>query len=268
MDATDHLKAGDLDGALAALQSEVRKNPGDSKRRIFLFQLLCVLGDWKRAIAQLKLCAELDPSAIPMAQTYREAIICELHREKVFAGEAVPMVMGQPEQWLALLIQAQGHLAEGRVDEAETLRSQAFEAAPETSGEIDGTRFAWIADADMRLGPVLETIINGRYFWVPFAAIRSLSIDTPQDLRDAVWMPAQIKLISEGEMVALIPTRYAGTTAAGSAAEKLARATGWTDAGAGLFTGLGQRLLSTDSIEVALMDTRRIELDPVAAEAG
>ena len=268
MDATDHLKSGDLDGTLQALQSEVRANPGDAKRRIFLFQLLCVLGDWKRAIAQLKLCAELDPAAIPMAQTYREAIICELHREKVFAGEVAPMVLGEPAQWLALLIQAQGHLAQGRVAEAEGLRAQAFEAAPETSGEMDGTRFSWIADADMRLGPVLEAVINGRYFWVPFAAIRSLSLDAPADLRDAVWMPANIRLVSEGEVVGLIPTRYVGTTDHGSAAEKLARATGWTDAGGGLFTGLGQRLLSTDSVEVALMDTRRIEIDPVAVEAG
>lgn len=267
MDATEHLKTGDLDGALQALQTEVRARPGDAKLRVFLFQLLCVLGDWKRAIGQLKLCAELDPAAIPMAQTYREAIICELYREKVFAGEAAPMVMGAPAQWLAMLIEAQGHLANGRIDQAEALRAQAFEAAPATTGEIDGTRFAWIADADMRLGPVLEAVINGRYFWVPFAAIRSMSVEPPTDLRDAVWMPVQLRLVSEGEVVGLIPTRYVGTTATGSPAEKLARATEWTDAGAGLFTGTGQRILSTDAVEVALMDARLIEIDPVPVEA-
>ena len=32
---------------------------------------------------------------------------------------------------------------------------------------IDGKAFAWMADADMRLGPVLEAVINGRYYWVP-----------------------------------------------------------------------------------------------------
>ncbi len=268
MTPADHLKAGDIDAALKALQSEVRAQPGDAKLRVFLFQLLCILGDWKRAVAQLKLCAELDPMAIPMAQTYREAIICELHRDKVFAGEAAPMVMGEPAHWLALLIEAQGHLAAGRAAEAEALRAQAFEAAPATPGRIDGTPFAWIADADMRLGPVLEAVINGRYFWVPFAAIRSLDMEAPADLRDAVWMPAQIRLVSEGEVVALIPTRYAGTTATGTPAEKLARATGWHDAGAGLFTGLGQRILSTDAAEAALMDIRRIEIDPAPAQAG
>jgi type VI secretion system protein ImpE len=266
--ATELLRAGDLDGALQALQSAVRTNPADAKLRVFLFQMLCILGDWKRAITQLKLCAELDPLAIPMAQTYREAIICELHRAKVFAGEQAPMVLGDPQHWLALLIQAQGHLARGEVAQADELRGQAFDGAPASPGEIDGTRFEWIADADMRLGPVLEAVINGRYFWVPFQAIRSLILEPPEDLRDAVWMPAQIQLISEGEVVALIPTRYPGTAEHGSAAERLSRATGWHEAGAGLYTGLGQRILTTDTDEVALMDTRRIALDPVPAEAG
>ena len=268
LDATELLRAGDPEGALQALQAEVRARPADAKLRIFLFQLLCVLGDWKRAIGQLKLCAELDPAAIPMAQTYREAIICELHRAKVFAGDEAPMVLGDPQRWLALLIQAQGHLARGEVAQANELRSQAFDAAPASPGEIDGTRFDWIADADMRLGPVLEAVVNGRYFWVPFAAIRSLTLEPPADLRDAVWMPAQLQLISEGELVALIPTRYPGTAEHGSATERLARATSWQEAGEGLFTGLGQRILSTDQADLALMDARRILLDPVPAEAG
>ena len=85
--AHDHLKSGDLPDALAALQDAVRKDPSDQKLRVFLFQLLCVTGDWNRAVAQLKLSAEMDSAAIPMAQAYREAIICEVYREKVFAGE-------------------------------------------------------------------------------------------------------------------------------------------------------------------------------------
>lgn len=178
------------------------------------------------------------------------------------------MVLGDPQQWLALLIRAQGHLARGETDQADDLRARAFDAAPASPGEIDGTRFQWIADADMRLGPILEAVINGRYFWVPFQAIRTLSLEPPEDLRDAVWMPAQIQLVSEGEVVALIPTRYPGTIERGSAAEKLARATGWQETSASLFTGLGQRVLATDAIEVSLMDARRIALDPVPAEAG
>ncbi|MDO9524574.1 MAG: type VI secretion system accessory protein TagJ [Gemmobacter sp.] len=260
-DATAHLKAGDPDGALAALQAQVRANPGDSRLRIFLFQLLCVQGDWKRAVSQLKLCAELDPSALPMAQTYREAIICEVYREKVFAGEKDPLIFGDPQEWIALLVESLRALAAGRVQDAADLRARAFDAAPSASGELNGVAFDWIADADPRLGPVLEIIVNGKYYWMPFTAIASLRADPPADLRDAVWTAANLTLQNGAEIVALIPTRYPGTAPSGSGATRLARATDWTDMGADTFVGIGQRLLATSAGDTALMDVRALRMD-------
>jgi type VI secretion system protein ImpE len=261
------LKANNLDGALAALQAQVRANPADAKLRIFLFQLLCVTGDWKRAIAQLKLCAELDPGTLPMAQTYREAIICEVYREKVFAGEKAPLIFGEPQEWIALLIEAVKALAQGKPDEAAALRARAFEAAPAVTGEIDDQRFEWIADADLRLGPVLEIIINGKYYWMPFSAIGTLRCDPPQDLRDSVWTAANLTLHNGGEFVALIPTRYPFTHISPNPAAKLARATEWVDAGAETFVGTGQRLLATDAGDVALMDLRVLRMDALPGAA-
>lgn len=265
--ATDHLRAGDLAGALSALQDQVRARPEDARLRIFLFQLLCVLGDWQRAVAQLKVCAQLDAEAVTMAQTYREAIVCEVFREKVFAGEKEPLIFGQPQEWTVLLVHALGALARGQAQEAADLRARAFEAAPATPGTLNDTDFDWIADADMRLGPVLEIIINGRYTWLPFDHVASIRAEPPADLRDAVWMPVELTLQNGGEFVALIPTRYPATVAAGSDAEKLARATSWRDAGAETFTGLGQRLLATDAGDTALMDLRHLQLRPVV-DAG
>ncbi len=264
----DHLKSGDLDATLAALQDKVRANPSDAKLRIFLFQLLCVLGDWKRAITQLKLAAEMDEAATMMAKTYREAIICEVYREKVFAGEKEPMIFGEPQEWLALLIEAQKVLAGGNAQGAADLRARAFDAAPATPGMINGEPFDWIADADMRLGPVLEAVINGRYFWLPFSAISALECEAPSDLRDAVWTAGMLTLANGGEVAALIPTRYAGTAATGDHAAMLARATTWTDAGADTFTGCGQRLLATDKSDVALMDVRSLTITGATAGQG
>ena len=260
--AEDLLESGDLDGVLSALQGAVRSDAANSKLRIFLFQLLCVQGDWKRAITQLKLCAEMDSQAVPMAQTYREGIICEVYREKVFAGEKEPLVFGEPQEWIALMIEALKALAAGKVDQAADLRARAFEAAPPVSGTLNGEAFEWIADADMRLGPLLEVIVNGRYFWMPFDAISSMNFEDPADLRDLVWTPATLKLANGGEIVGLIPTRYAGTTERGDAAEKLARSTSWTDVGAETFVGLGQRLFTTDQGDTALMDIRSLTLGP------
>ncbi len=267
MTPEDHLKAGDPAGALEALSVLVKAKPGDAKLRIFLFQLLCVLGQWDRAIRQLKVCGELSPAALQMAQAYREAIICEVYREKVFAGTKAPLVFGEPQEWLAWLMEAQKLLAAGQPQAAAELRAKAFEAAPATAGDIDGQRFDWIADADMRFGPVLEAIVNGRYFWLPFAQIRSITFDPPTDLRDAVWTAANLTLANEGQVVAFIPTRYPFSGQKGDAAEKLSRATSWTDAGAETFTGLGQRLLSTDQGDVALLDARLIKFDSPAPAA-
>ena len=159
----------------------------------------------------------------------------------------------------------------GKADKAADLRARAFDAAPAASGMANGQTFEWIADADMRLGPVLEVIVNGRYFWLPFAQIGGLEIEPPTDLRDAVWTAATLRLVNGGEVVALIPTRYAGTTESGDAAAKLARATTWTDAGAETFVGTGQRLLATDEGDIPIMDLRLLTVNGAAgteAEPG
>ncbi|MBI1172545.1 tetratricopeptide repeat protein [bacterium] len=268
MTPEDFLKSGDPAGAMAALQTLVKAKPSDAKLRIFLFQLLCVMGQWDRAIRQLKVCGELDPAALQMAQAYREAIICEVYREKVFAGDKMPLVFGEPQEWLAWLMEAQKLLAKGEVQAAADLRAKAFDAAPATSGSLDGARFDWIADADMRFGPVLEAIVNGRYFWLPFNQIAKIAFDPPTDLRDAVWTAAHITLANEGQVVAFIPSRYPFSGQKGDAAEKLSRATNWTDAGAETFTGLGQRLLSTDQGDVALLDARLVTLDVTPSDSA
>ena len=260
MRAEELLKSGDLDATLIALQNEVRARASDARLRIFLFQLLSVLGDWKRAITQLKVSAELDPSATPMAQTYREAIICEVYREKVFSGEKDPLVFGEPQEWVALLIEALKVQAAGRAEDAASLRAKAFDAAPALTGTLNGEAFEWIADADMRLGPVLEAVVNGRYFWLPFNMIRSITAEPPADLRDSVWTPVNRTLRNGGDIVALLPTRYAGTATNGSHAERLSRETNWADAGAENYIGTGQRLLATDAGDTALMDLRLLEI--------
>lgn len=267
MTPEEYLKAGDLGATLTSLQDRIRANPSDAKLRIFLFQLLCVLGDWKRAITQLKLSAEMDEAATMMAKTYREAIICEVYRDKVFSGEKTPLIFGEPEEWLALLIQAQKLLADGRVDQAADLRAKAFDVAPAMSGTVNGETFEWIADADMRLGPVLEVIVNGRYFWLPFSQISRLEIDEPTDLRDSVWTAGTLTVANGGEVAVLIPTRYSGTADNGDDVARLARWTMWEDKGQETFVGTGQRVLTTDQSDIALMDVRELCLG-TSAGAG
>src|SRR3546814_15311208 len=99
MKAEQILRGGDPAAALAQLEDEIRKDPGDARHRIFLFQLLAVLGDWDRAASQLEVAAKLDATAVPMAQTYGHAIRGETIRRAVFAGETAPPIFRAPEPW-------------------------------------------------------------------------------------------------------------------------------------------------------------------------
>jgi type VI secretion system protein ImpE len=255
--AAQALRDGDPLKALKLLQDQIRSKPADAKLRVFLFQLLCVLGDWDRALNQLNVAGELDATTLHMVQTYREAIQCERLREQVFLGQRVPLLFGQPETWIALLIEAQLRAGRGEVEDAQRLRAEAFEQAPACSGTADGMAFEWIADADMRLGPVLEAIINGKYYWLPWMHMAKIDFDPPVDLRDSVWMPATVQFSNGGETVALIPTRYAGTDLSDPLLA-LSRKTEWNEPSPGFYTGVGQRLLTTDAGDLPLMDVRSI----------
>lgn len=267
-DAEQAVREGDLATALSRLQEQVRKAPEKSALRVFLFQLLSVQGDWTRAAAQLSLAADLDASALAMAQMYREAILCERLRAEVFAGRKSPVIFGEPEQWLALLIEALLVAGTPRAGEAQDLRARAFDAAPPSAGTIDGQPFEWIADADMRLGPVLEAVINGRYYWVPFARLARIDFEAPADLRDVVWTPAHLQFSNGGEAVGVVPTRYPGSETAADPAIRLARRTEWVEGPPDVFVGLGQRVFTTSAGDVALMDVRSIRLGAGAEAAA
>jgi type VI secretion system protein ImpE len=217
---------------------------------------------------------------LTMVSTYREALKCETLREAVFAGKNTPMVFGKPQAWVALLIEALRCDARGDHASAARLRDDAFEAAPASPGKFagkladnpavnlandsaaspDGTPFEWIADADSRLGPVLEAIINGRYCWVPFSALAKVVIEAPADLRDLVWSAAQLDFSNGGSSVALIPTRYPGTAEQPDGALRLARRTEWLELGPTHFRGLGQRVLTTSATDVDMLQVRELTL--------
>jgi type VI secretion system protein ImpE len=259
--AEELFRAGDLKGCLTELQGEVRRRPADSKLRVFLAQLLMVTGDWDRAVNQLGVAAELDAAALPMKHTYTAAIQCERLRAAVFAGEKSPLVLGDPPGWIALLLQGLALSGQGRSKEAQTLRARALEDAPTTSGAMNGTAFEWIADADSRLGPVLEVLLNGSYYWVPFARIRHIEFEKPSDIRDLLWLPAQLTWSNEGQAMGLVPVRYPGSELSGEDAVRLSRKTQWTELAEGEFAGSGQRVLTTSGDELGLLDVREISLD-------
>lgn len=260
MKAEEYLRQGDPAAALDALQGDIRNNPADPKMRVFLFQLLSITGQWDRATTQLDTLKDMDPATLAMVHVYRDVINCEKHRQAVFAGQAQPLLLGEPEPWLADLIQAQQSFAQGDFEAFATHNARAFEAAPALSGRLNDEPFEWLADADQRLGPVFEVIFNQHYYWVPVDRIVALEVEEPADLRDLVWVPAEITWVNGGQNMVMMPSRYPRLEGA-SGEDLLARKTDWVQHADDVWEGTGQRVLVTDASETPFLHVRTIEFD-------
>jgi type VI secretion system protein ImpE len=258
--AEESFRAGDLAACRAELQAEVRRRPEDVRQRIFLVQVLMVLGEWERALTQLGVLKEMDASALPMVHSYGAAIQCERLRAAVFRGERSPLLFGEPEPWMAEMVQALGLQAQGHAGEAAALRSRALEAAPASAGTLDGQAFEWLADADPRLGPLFEVLLNTNYYWVPIHRVSEIRIEAPSDVRDLVWLPAEFVWANGGEAVGFIPTRYPGSESSTDDAIRLARKTDWVGE-ADQSVGFGQRILTSDRFEVPLLELRSVKFE-------
>lgn len=156
MDASALYKAGQLGPAIEALGLELRKQPGDAKRRTFLFELLCFAGEYDRATKQLDVLASGGKDAESGAMLYRAALHAQRTREEMFARNELPM--------------------------------QEAPIAP--AGECDGRAFTTFADEDDRVGANLEVFIAGSYTWIPFHYIERVDLQPPTRLRDLLWAPA------------------------------------------------------------------------------
>lgn len=261
MSSAELVQAGKLEDALSVLQTEIRNKPEDSRLRIFLFQLNCVLGRWDKALTQLQVIASLDAETMLLAQIFRPVISCELLRREVFEGKRTPLIFGEPMDWLGLLLGANELVAKGKYAAAADARAKAFEQAPASTGKIDGEEFEWIADADSRLGPVLEAYVEGKYYWIPFSRIRKVETNKPSDLRDLVWMPSQFTWSNGGTAVGHIPVRYPGTESSADGVLRLSRKTEWEEKAGETFLGLGQRVLATSANEHPLLACGTIEIN-------
>jgi type VI secretion system protein ImpE len=259
MNPKEAINSGQLDVALEELEADVRKNPADLELRIYLFQLLSVLGQWERVINQLNFIAEMKVHKV-MAEIFIPLVQCELLRSSIFAGKEKPSIFGEPQAWAELMIKALQVEVSGDLQMAAQIRSEALEKAPETAGKIDGESFDWICDADSRLGPVLEACINKKYYWIPWDAIKSIVFHPPSDLRDLVWAPVEFVWSNQDKAKGHVFVRYPGTDKADNYQLKLSRLTQWEEKHENQFHGLGQKIFTTGQKDYSLLDIRSLEL--------
>jgi len=258
---TDHFKEARLAAALAALQEEVRANAANASLRITICELLCLMGQWDRARKQLEALTSLGEENHLWVNVMGQALLGEAFRREVFAGRSTPLLLGEPAAWMAQMIYS---LGEADISKQKALRREAFDAAPTIPAKINGVDVPWLADADSRLGPVLEAIMEAKYYWVPLERIRKIIIQPPTGMQHLVWVPAQVTWVTGGQSMLLIPCRYPGTEDSSDDHLRLARLTTWEEMGDGEYRGIGQRMFAAGDQDFPLLDLRTVEMAEVA----
>ncbi len=231
--------AGKLQAAIEALGGELRDNPSDAQRRVFLFELLCFAGNFDRAEKQLDVLGSSGPEAGMGALLYRSALHAERVRTEMFRSGTFPL------------------------DGAPTV---------EISGSLNGKPFRSIEDGDPRIGARLEVFAAGQYLWLPWAHVASLKIEPPKRLRDLLWTPALLTTSEDfrgqelGEI--LLPSLAPLSFESGDDEIRLGRATDWVDLPDGDFAPVGQKMLMVDGEQVPLLSIRELRISRAGTAAS
>lgn len=247
-----------LSEQIEQVSARLRAQPTIASHRWALFQLLCLMGEWPRAIQQLQTWAMLEPTHTATAQVYRDLIRAECRRKQVIEGLAQPGFVFEQPAWIDGLLNALHLAALGRIAAADDAREAAFDAAPTVAARIPQGSVAWIVDSDSRFGPVCEIIVAGHYRWIPFADLASWQVSPPTKVVDLVWAPCTFTLGDGAIAHGFMPARYHGSEI-GSDAVRIGRETTWREHGRTGVTALGQKTWSTDRGDFGLFELATAE---------
>ena len=256
MTASDLYRTGNLAAAVAAQIADVKANPADHGRRLFLFELAAFAGDWDRARRQIDALRFDNPEQEMSGKGYRDLLDAEDARGRVFRDAVLPEFLIPPPQWVFARLEAVAALKAGKPADAAARVAESDAAAPPVAGVLNGGPVAGLRDADDLFGPVIEVMAKGVYYWVPLEQVEGLAANPPKFPRDLVWFPVKLSVRGGPEGDAFIPARYPGTTESADEALKLARATDWPDPGDGPVRGLGLRLLAAGDDAVPITELR------------
>jgi type VI secretion system protein ImpE len=229
------------------------------RHRWMLFQLLCVLECWDRAVQQLQVCAQLSPELDTVALAYRDLIREERRRARVLTGCERPGFVFDTPSWVDGLLDALRFAAAGELDEADIARQRALDEAPLVPVRNSERQLDWIADSDSRLGPVCELITAGCYRWLPFSDIAAWHIERPNTLLDLIWAPCVLTLVDGSAVRGFMPARYPSVAnAAGDRDESdalpLGRKTIWQEVGRTGVIAEGQKTWVTSAGDFSLFE--------------
>jgi type VI secretion system protein ImpE len=258
MTPSELYKAGDLKAAIDAQIQEVKVNPADPSRRLFLFELAAFAGDLDRARRQIDAIQYGEAERDAAVASYRKMLDAEEKRRRLFRDGLSPRFLAEPPEHVRQRIQAVNRLREGRHAEAAELLHKANEHAGSVKGTLNGKPFEGFRDADDLFAMVLEVFSHGEYFWVPLEQIDNLAMNAPRFPRDLLWMPARL-MQKEGEHgEVFLPVLYPNSHEHPDDQVKLGRSTDWTQAENGPVHGVGARTFLVGEDGVALPEWREL----------
>jgi type VI secretion system protein ImpE len=239
MTAYELFRAGRLAEAIQTLGNELRDRPTDRQRRTFLFELLCLSGDYSRAEKHLNLLADLSEDAKVGALVYRSALFAERQRAAFF--------------------------------EEKKYESGPEEVPPAGPGKLNGNAFTTVEDLDPRIGARLELFVAGEYLQIPFAHVGTVRVEAPKLLRDTLWPIAAVTgsgtLKQQDFGQVLLPALYPMSWRSDRESVKLGRETDW--GGPNGEVPFGQKLLLLDNETVVpFLEVRILEFDAAADESA
>jgi len=234
MNAQELLRAGHLDEAIAALGPELREQPSDVRCRLFLFELLCLAGNYDRAEKQLNILADSTDSGRTGALFLRVLLEAEKARQKLAASGEFPESAG--------------------------------ESGP---GAWNGSAFQRLEDADPRQPSHFEFITSGGYHRIALDEVLQVDMEPPKRLRDLIWAPATVVFRKREDSAAdaLIPVLAPGSFSHPDPQVRLGRSTVW-ETRDGVEIPFGQRLFIIEQDEMPVLELRSLvfERRDVAAD--
>lgn len=252
-----------LDQLFEEAKNRAKGSPDDLAARSALWQIFAARGELDRARKQLEMIPRIDSTWMIEAQACHGLLDAEVKRQAIFAGSEPPACVGTPPEWFGALAAALKYLGEGRQEAALPLLAEVWNSGEACPGTVNGVPFEWVRDGDARIGPCLEVIIQGQYFWVPWERVMKIETRPPTEVRDRLWQPAQLQLSEEGAIEAFLPVRYPQPR---NDDEAMARRTEWVAIGEELFLGYGQKCLVTEGDPVGYLDVRELTLQAAAGE--
>jgi type VI secretion system protein ImpE len=261
MSASELFKAGQLTEAIDAQIKEVKAQPADQARRLFLFELSAFAGDLDRARRQIDALKYEQVELEAAAQSYRKLLDAEQLRRRLFTEGLTPEFFGEPPAHVRLRLEAVNRMRERNLAEGAAALARADNLCPVLRGKLNGTAFEGLRDCDDLFSFVLEVMAHGKYYWVPLEQVESVAMKAPRFPRDLLWIPARLDLRDGASGEVFLPALYPGSHEHPDDKVKLGRVTDWKQEDGGPSLGVGAKVFLVGDDSVSLLDWHELTMD-------